>query len=616
MKPALRYLPVALFSLALLNAGATTATAGILDTNLVPGAWTGTNESANPLTSPSSDATAIRIPARLNTGGVAFHATTTPGEVEIAQYGEPEDLASFTDTGFQAVRFEPPFVPPFTITKVAFPSFTMNGAPAVFPSVRLCEGDPVTGMPRIDTPLFVLTPYTGNSNGLNEIPINVAVSDSGKIFWWCIEFPTKFMPQFPNDFPFLRTDSRDPERGYFGNSYEFTTAGRVKITSPPGNFIVSMFCRLVSPDLVPIEASSNLGANRLESKVEFSFKPPGDRRADGVPISAHSLARTDLLYRVFLEPLKLWASAGPGQVIIRVDSLPTTPRFVYWTTQAVDRYGHRATTSDVIVSSPLSVVNPLSSWDAEEPNGRLNEAAPLTLPISAQLESIFPAGDQDFYSFYAKPGDVIFARAFEDPFPLPGLPHQDLVMVLYDKSGRAVAVDDGSSVRGFAEIVYTVPPNSPKSMSLASRRFVLEVADLRGSRFSPGSAPRLFLFPSYGLSVQLNPRGLPTASARAPSEVDADGFVFRNLGPNPANPEAKFLYVLPQSDAGVHTALRLYDVHGRLVRTLIDAAGEPGAHVAIWDGRDDGGRSISSGTYYARLTAGAFRAEQKVSIVK
>ncbi len=604
MRPGWHFLPVAFFVLTFLGAHHATAGTPHIPTGEIPSA----------LDSQSADLTTVTIPAGMAVGGIALHPTTAPGEVEIAQYGEPEDLASFTNTGFQAVRFEPPFVPPFTITKVAFPSFTMNGVPAVFPSVRLCEGDPATGLPRIVTPLFLLAPYTGNSNGLNEVPVNVAVSDSGKVFWWCIEFPTKFIPQFSNDYPFIRTDSRDPERGYFGNSFEFTTAGRIKITSPPGNFIVSMFCQLASPDLVPIESSSNLGANRLESKVEFSFKRPGDRRADGTPMPSHSLRRTDLLYRVSLGPLKPWASAGPGQETIPVDILPPGP-VVVWTTQAVDRYGHRAVSSDVIATAPLWDTNPIYSWDEEEPNGRMGQAALITPPIVAQLETVFPAGDQDFYSFYAKPGDVILAKAFEG-FPFVGGARQELILLLYDKSGKAVALDDSSSVRGFARIDYVVPPRSPSSTSIAPLKFTLQVADIRGSLLSPDTAPVIFLVPNYRLTVLLNPPGLRMASAHTPSPVDADGFGFKNTGPNPVNPEARLLYVLPQSAAGAHVILRLYDVHGRLVRTLIDRGGEPGAHVAIWDGKDDGGRSVSSGMYYARLTAGAFRAEQKVSIVK
>jgi flagellar hook assembly protein FlgD len=50
-------------------------------------------------------------------------------------------------------------------------------------------------------------------------------------------------------------------------------------------------------------------------------------------------------------------------------------------------------------------------------------------------------------------------------------------------------------------------------------------------------------------------------------------------------------------------ALRLYDVSGRLVRTLVRGPMAAGVHRATWDGRDDGGRSVGSGVYFVRYDA-------------
>jgi hypothetical protein len=67
--------------------------------------------------------------------------------------------------------------------------------------------------------------------------------------------------------------------------------------------------------------------------------------------------------------------------------------------------------------------------------------------------------------------------------------------------------------------------------------------------------------------------------------------------------------VMRTSDAVVHygaahagrVRIRLYDVSGRLVRTLADRVVPPGEHEARWDGRDDAGNSAKHGVYFARI---------------
>jgi len=78
--------------------------------------------------------------------------------------------------------------------------------------------------------------------------------------------------------------------------------------------------------------------------------------------------------------------------------------------------------------------------------------------------------------------------------------------------------------------------------------------------------------------------------------------------PNPFNPVTELAIDLP-SDAD-QAQLRVYDVQGRLVRTLWQGALPGGPSRFVWNGRDDGGRQVSSGIYLARLHA----LEQDVSV--
>jgi len=74
--------------------------------------------------------------------------------------------------------------------------------------------------------------------------------------------------------------------------------------------------------------------------------------------------------------------------------------------------------------------------------------------------------------------------------------------------------------------------------------------------------------------------------------------------PNPFNPQTEIRFALAPADAGQKVRLRVYDVRGKLVRTLVDGALAAGEHAVVWDGRDAGGRAAASGVYLYRLETG------------
>ncbi len=83
--------------------------------------------------------------------------------------------------------------------------------------------------------------------------------------------------------------------------------------------------------------------------------------------------------------------------------------------------------------------------------------------------------------------------------------------------------------------------------------------------------------------------------------------------PNPFNPSTEIHFTAPSTGP---VALRIYDVDGRLVRTLVDEIVAAGQHVAVWDGRDAHGAAAASGIYYYRIDAGDFSATRKMVLVK
>lgn len=83
--------------------------------------------------------------------------------------------------------------------------------------------------------------------------------------------------------------------------------------------------------------------------------------------------------------------------------------------------------------------------------------------------------------------------------------------------------------------------------------------------------------------------------------------------PNPFNPLTEVRFALP---AAARAVLTVHDVRGRLVRRLLSADLPAGEHVVRWDGRDDAGRAVASGSYLCRLTADGEHRERKMLLVR
>jgi len=71
--------------------------------------------------------------------------------------------------------------------------------------------------------------------------------------------------------------------------------------------------------------------------------------------------------------------------------------------------------------------------------------------------------------------------------------------------------------------------------------------------------------------------------------------------PNPFNPVTAIRYTLPERAT---VTLTVHDMLGRRIRVLDDGMRERGGHVAVWNGMNDAGQAMPSGTYIARLVVG------------
>jgi hypothetical protein len=83
--------------------------------------------------------------------------------------------------------------------------------------------------------------------------------------------------------------------------------------------------------------------------------------------------------------------------------------------------------------------------------------------------------------------------------------------------------------------------------------------------------------------------------------------------PNPFGGQTEIRYTLAQAG---RTTLVVYDVSGRVVRTLQDGSEKPGVYSLRWDGRDVVGRLMPAGAYFFKMNAPGIKTVEKVVIVR
>ena len=84
--------------------------------------------------------------------------------------------------------------------------------------------------------------------------------------------------------------------------------------------------------------------------------------------------------------------------------------------------------------------------------------------------------------------------------------------------------------------------------------------------------------------------------------------------PNPFNPETTINYQLPEDR---EVELKIYNIKGQLVKTLVEDIKPAGEHSTIWNGDDESGKPVSSGIYFYKLNVnGITEAVKKCLLLK
>ena len=86
--------------------------------------------------------------------------------------------------------------------------------------------------------------------------------------------------------------------------------------------------------------------------------------------------------------------------------------------------------------------------------------------------------------------------------------------------------------------------------------------------------------------------------------------------PNPFNPSTLIHFTIPRDLTNSRTTLKIYDVQGSLVKTLVDEVLPSGNYLSKWDAINEAGNKVTSGVYFYSLKVGDRVVSRKMILLK
>ncbi|MBN2543896.1 T9SS type A sorting domain-containing protein [bacterium] len=92
-----------------------------------------------------------------------------------------------------------------------------------------------------------------------------------------------------------------------------------------------------------------------------------------------------------------------------------------------------------------------------------------------------------------------------------------------------------------------------------------------------------------------------------------DRFFLHNSAPNPFVTVNTIKYAIPKTS---NVSLKVYDITGKIVTTLVNEDVAPGVHAVQWNGTDWNGKKVSAGIYFYKFNAGDYKATRKTVLIR
>ncbi len=118
---------------------------------------------------------------------------------------------------------------------------------------------------------------------------------------------------------------------------------------------------------------------------------------------------------------------------------------------------------------------------------------------------------------------------------------------------------------------------------------------------------------TFGNSWYSNIAGTSLSAIYSNKDIPLPKNFFIKNYPNPFNPNTTIIYSIPVESKVV---LKIYDINGKEISTLLDKFEDGGIHKVNWNGKNKNGGEIVSGIYFAKISAGRFFKTIKLLLLK
>ena len=182
---------------------------------------------------------------------------------------------------------------------------------------------------------------------------------------------------------------------------------------------------------------------------------------------------------------------------------------------------------------------------------------------------------------------------------------EDHVKVLEYSVNRART--EGNGVEGnLLHLTYTLADgvSLPDNVS-----FYFTVVNIPGTSLNPELLNVVCSYPSQDSPATVN---TTVASADEGSILPSEYALFQNY-PNPFNPSTQITFDVPNSEV---VMLRVYNLLGQDVQTLINKSMAPGRYTVEWNGNDMLNNDVASGVYFYELRGESFISRKKMLLIR
>jgi len=242
-----------------------------------------------------------------------------------------------------------------------------------------------------------------------------------------------------------------------------------------------------------------------------------------------------------------------------------------------------------------------STVEEVEPNNGVDNAQEVFGPSPASVEGNAEVSDQGDIGF-------TFNNGFFDDF-------EDLFIVTITSSSLLITLTDGESdldlwlfddelrIHDSSTNIGIVDEEIDND-TLAVGTYFIGVSIYDEDPVGPNTSPYTLTIEgdlTEPTSVELRTDGIPT------------GYLLSDNYPNPFNPTTKINYDIPQTG---HVDLKVYNMLGQEIATLVSQNQAAGSYVVDWDGRNGAGVQVPSGIYFYQMKVGNFTQIKRMLLAK